>query len=416
MEIENAGLYKILTGLLRKDARAIDAAGLAALSAQNWRDLQALAALQRVMPLLWHRLKQKGLDRIVPAAAVASFREATRRNVINNLRLNEELGVLLSALAAEKIPLILLKGMVLSNAVYENIGLREMNDIDVLARPGDLERVAAIAADLGYRPPHPFNLGSAIQTGKHLPRLTKERHARIEIHWTITSIGQLYTIDPGGLWERAVPLRMDGRDALALSSEDLLLHICLHISYQHQFAFDLRSFCDIAEMIARFGPDLDWRIVEERAAQWGWRRGAYLALRLAKEVAGADVPIGVLERLRPTDMTDALLETARAQVFTDKGSLGTIPASFAGLLQSGSLLKKILIFGQRIFLPRSQIAAMYCVPLGSLRIYGCYLRRFVDVLQRHGQTLKKYHRNDASVKSLAERTNLIADWLNRPFI
>lgn len=415
MEIENAGLYKILTGLLSKDAQKVDVASLADLSAQNWQDLLALATLQQVTPLLWHRLKQKDLDKIVPAAAVTSFREATRRNVINNLRLNEQLGVLLSALQTEKIPLILLKGIVLSNAVYENIGLREMNDIDVLARCGDLERLLAILIDMGYRSPNTISLDSAIQTEKHLTPLIKKGHARIEIHWNLTNPGQYYSIAPDGFWERAVPVRIDGLDALALSSEDLLLHLCLHLSYQHQFTIDLRSFCDIAEMIPRFDPDLDWRIVEERAAQWGWRRGVYLALRLAKELAGADVPIGALERLRPADMTDALIENARAQVLTYMRSQGRITAPFAKLLQSRSLLKKILIAGQRIFLPRVEIAAKYSLPPDSLRIYGCYPRRFVFLLRRCGQTLKKYYQNGASLKSLANRTNLIADWLSRPF-
>jgi len=60
------------------------------------------------------------------------------------------------------------------------------------------------------------------------------------------------------------------------------------------------------------------------------------------------------------------------------------------------------------------IAKQYSVPMDSARIYSCYLRRFFDVLRRHGHTLKKHQQNDASIKSLAERKNLIENWLAKP--
>jgi len=214
--------------------------------------------------------------------------------------------------------------------------------------------------------------------------------------------------------ERAVPVHVAGCDALTLSPEDLLLHLCVHTSYQHQFAFGLLPFCDIAETIARFGPAFDWQTTVARAERRGWQRGVYLTLRLAKELAGADVPPDILERLRPADMKQAALETVRAQIFTDANFDFSIPVPFAELLESRRLRDKIRIFRQRVFLPRAIIAAEYSVPMDSLRIYGCYPRRFVDVLRRHGQTLKKYRQNDAPLKSLARRTNLIANWLSRP--
>jgi hypothetical protein len=111
-----------------------------------------------------------------------------------------------------------------------------------------------------------------------------------------------------------------------------LLHLCLHTSYQHQFAFGLRPSCDIAETIACFGSTLDWRTLTERAERWGWQRGVYLALQLAKELAGADVPADILGRLQSTDVTEAILENARAQVFTDARFAISIPAPFAELL------------------------------------------------------------------------------------
>jgi len=373
-----------------------------------------LAATQRVMPLLWHRLRQKGLDEAVPVNTAQALREASHRNTVRNLRFYGELHRLLSALKPEGIPVILLKGIFLAEVVYGNMGLREMNDIDVLARPADLTRIADILTGMGYTPGQPICVDIVLKVQHDLPRLIKKGHAGFEVHWNLTAPRDYYNIDPGELWERAVPVHIAGCDALTLSPEDLLLHLCLHTSYQHQFAFGLRPFCDIAETIARFDSTLDWQTIIERAALWGWQRGVYLALRMATELAGAEIPDDILERLQPVDMKEAVLETAYAQIFGDKYLAMSIPASFAELLESGRLRDKIRIFWQRVFLPRAMIAAQYSVPMDSVRIYGCYPRRFVDLLRRHGHNLKKFHESDAPLKSLVERKNLIAGWLARP--
>jgi hypothetical protein len=294
------------------------------------------------------------------------------------------------------------------------MGLREMNDIDVLARPADLTRIAAILSGMGYAPLAPICVDTTLKEGHHLPPIVKKGYAAFEIHWNLTLPNESYSIDPGCLWDRVVPVNIAGCDVLTLSPEDLLLHLCMHTSYHHQFAFGLRPSCDIAETISRFGSTLDWRTVTEQAVRRGWQRGVYLALLLAKELAGAEVPGDIMERLRPADMTKALFETVRNQILTDKGFAVSVPGPFADLLESRRLRDKIRIFWQRVFLPRAIIAPLYSVPMDSVRIYGCYPRRFIDVLRRHSHTLNKYQQNDAPLKALVERTNLIAGWLARP--
>lgn len=412
MALEQAKLYDILIACLKKDKRGPDESLMVALSSQDWSNLLALAAMQRITPLLWHRLKRENLETLVPEAAAAQLQEAAGRNTFNNLRLNGEISKLLAVLEKENIPLILLKGIVMANAIYENIGLREMNDIDVLAHPGDLERIAAILTGMGYQPMKPLDVKYSIQAEHHLPGLIKKGHAKIEVHWNITHPGKPYSMDPRGLWERAMSMQIAGHNTLMLSAEDLLLHLCLHTSYLHPFTFGLRPFCDIAEIIDHFGSALDWQMVADRAVSQKWQRGVYLALRLAVDLAGASVPDPVLEKLQPADMSDALLETVRTQIFTDKYFAASIPKPFVQFLESRRLTDRIKIFLQRVFLPRAVIASVYSVSVSSPKLYFLYLRRFYDVIRRHGRTLKKYQQKDDAVKSLTERSNIIANWLS----
>jgi hypothetical protein len=411
METIMPEISQLLIDCLKKDGPKVEPSMLSGLSPEQWHSLISLAAKQRVSSLFWNRLREKDLDGAVPIKAAEHLRDAFRRNTMRNLRFYGELRRLLSALKREGIPLILLKGIYMADAVYDNIGLREMNDLDVLARPADLERIAAILKAMEYTSIQPICAYITINAHNHLPSLTKHGYASFEIHWNLTNPGLYYSIDPDGLWKRAVPVYIAGCDALALSHEDLLLHLCLHTSYKHQFAFGLRPSCDIAETISRLGSGLNWHVIIQRACSWNWQRGVYLALLLARELAGAEVPEEALKRLRPEDITDAILNTARAQIFADKRLAVSIPVPFADLLEKRRLWDKILIFWKRVFLPKALIASHYSVPMDSWKIYGCYPRRFIDVLRRHGHTLKKYRLNDAPMKSLVERKNRIADWL-----
>lgn len=400
-------LCQLLLNCLKRGASDGETKSLSRLSPERWQALLKLAAGQRVRPLLWHRIQAKRLAPIVPVEIADALRRSVFGNTTRNLRLYGELRQVLSVLQSEGIELILLKGIYLASAVYEQIGLREMSDVDVLAHPSDLPRVVEIMTDLGYAPVHPIFLDVTFQTMQHLPPMEKKGVASFELHWNVSSPGLRHSIEIEDLWKHAVPVQMVGFHALVFALEDLLLHLCVHASHQHQFSSGLRPLCDIAEIIHRFNSAIDWQTFVERAIVRNWQRGVYLTLRLAKEMIDADVPASVLEKLQPPDGAGPLIETAYSHIF----SCQSVPEPFAKLLQSGSLWTKLRIFLQRVFLPRATIAALYSLPADSAKISIFYIRRFFDVLRRHEKTLRKFYQKDATTKALAERVNSIAKWL-----
>ncbi|MDA8429949.1 MAG: nucleotidyltransferase family protein [Geobacteraceae bacterium] len=381
---------------------------LAGLMPDQWQALLALAAGQRVGPLLWHRLKQQGVTYLLPVEAAATLREALSRNTMRNLRRYGDLRRLLTALQAEQIPVILLKGMYLAKTVYVNMGLREMSDIDLLARSGDHRRITEILAGMGYASPPPS------LSDNHLPPMVKKGHACFEIHWNLVRQTEQCSIDPEYWWRQAVPARIAGSDTLVLSPEDLLLHLCLHASYQHQFAQGLRPYCDIAATVAHFASALHWESIVERADEWGCRRGVYLTLLLAWELVGAEIPPGILERLRPEDMDNSVRDIARAQIFNNRCTTTMIPVAFAAFMGSRRIRDKIRIFRQRVFVPKAMLAGQYSLPVDAIRVYGCYLYRIFGLLSRHGGCLNRYLHKDAALQTVVERTNVITAWLASP--
>jgi hypothetical protein len=407
MEDFDEDLCQLLLNCLKRGHSEEVAKNLYGISPARWQAFVNLAALHRLGPLIWNRIQEKGLTTMVPKEAAEKLQRSLLVNTTQNLRLYGELRRLLSALQPEGIRLILLKGIYLATAIYEQIGLREMSDIDVLARSSDLPRIVPIMMDLGYLPLDPIHMDVTFQAAHHLPRMVKEGVATFELHWNLVLPGESYSIDVDGLWKQAVPLQLVGYNALILSVEDLLLHLCVHASHHHQFHSGLRSLCDIAETIHRFNSAVNWHAIIEQAIIRKWDRGVYLTLRLTKEMVGADVPTFVLERLQPDDVPATLMERVRTHIFAHQG----LSFHAAKLLESGNLWMKLRIFFRRVFLPKVNIAALYSLPADSVKIYGCYLRRFFFLLRRYGNTLKKFNEKDASTRALAERANSIAKWL-----
>lgn len=410
MNVSHGELSETLLGCLSTADRLPGTQSLSALSDSDWHRLLDYASMQRIVPLLWHRIRQKNLQGLVPEEALTLLRESTRKNTLRNLMLNGEMRLLLAELEKEAIPMIGLKGIVMANAVYENPGLREMNDIDVMVRPEHLERTAAILGDLGYRPMHDYSVDLVLKNALHLPRFVKKNGAQIEIHWNIIKPNTPQSIDPDELWARAVPVRIAGHDALMLSAVDMLLHLCVHTSYMHRFVFGLRPFCDVAAFIEKAEWPVDWDVLLNRAVSLRWDKGVYLALLLARDLAGAKIPQDLLSTMKPSDMSDTIFRMARSQILTDKQMANHVPVAFASILEA-SLVEKTRIFIQRLFLGRERIALMYGVSPESPKIYLCYVRRLFDMVRRHKDMLKRYQAGETEVLSLVDRTNTIAEWM-----
>jgi hypothetical protein len=420
--MERAKLIDLLLDCLHLDASRVDADRLAALTETDWEALVTLAKEQKVCVLLTQQLKSRGLGAIVPEATMQILRDFYLQNAARNLRLCNELKRIVETLRADAvspmgktIPVIVLKGVHLATQVYDNIALRQMGDIDLLIPKEYLQRAADALAALGYKPLKPYSIDVDVAVYRHLTTFIKSETGNVdivEIHWTLTRPNQPYTIAIEALWARAVPLQIAGVDVSGLCTEDLLLHLCLHTSYQHQFAFGLRPSCDIAYLIRRYGEALDWEIVQQRTSAWGWERGVYLALRVAQELVGAAVPDEVLRRLKPAAFEEALVATAKHQIFTERKATRTMRRNLAQLMRRNNLWASLQDFARSIFIPKISLAKQYAISPHSPRIYLYYPVRFKDVLIRNGRTAWRILRKDPELAPVAEQTDDLLAWLS----
>ena len=399
---------ELLLSCLHSDPSRLAVDALPDADSHIWDEWLHLAAWQRVRPLLYHQLKRRHLERRLPPRIVQALKLASQQTTMRNLRLLAECGQTARALAAENVPVIVLKGGYLSGAVYREVGLREMADLDMLVRKEHLPRAVDVLRARGYKPIQPFQIDDD-PAAQHLTPLVRDGVARIEIHWNITPPLDPNAINPEELWHRAVPWSSGNTSALGLCLEDLLLHLCFHASFQHRFRLvGLRPCCDVATILVERGPNVDWELLICRARGWRWAKGVYLSLRLARDLLGAGVPDSVLHGLHPAGVDKKVLEAAADQLFAPHW----LPEGVARLVGQEPTSVRLRSIGPWILLPRSEMRARRRESWRSLYLVWLRLARGGYLLRTHGRSvLRLLFKTDPALTATAERTNRIRNWL-----
>jgi hypothetical protein len=357
--------------------------------------------------LLFKRLKQSDAWACVPADVWERVRRAYIASAVKNMLLYRELRTVLRCLRDSGIPVIVLKGAFLAEAVYGDVALRPMGDVDLMVPRAELPRAHAVLLDMGRGHPLFEDIESCCKRRAHLPPVVI-RDLTVEIHWTIASPTGPVRTDTAGLWHRARPATIAGVEVLALSPEDLLLHLCLHVCCQHRLDAGLRSLYDIAETIHRFRNSLDWARVAERAREWGAARYVGLTLRLAGSMLGTAVPADVFERLVPGGIDQRILEAARESVLAQTGYGQWAP--FFDLVGAKSLSDKAKLSWERVFLSRDEMAATYPASRDSRHLYFYYTLRLGHVIRSFGVHALRRSRLMMRSHGLDRKTSLV-NWL-----
>jgi len=306
----------VVTTLLELLSAQGPAAVVPSLDTAAWNRLAREAARHGVAPLVHARLAGARAEGSVPGNVLQTLKVCYVRTGLENLRLLTRLAAVVHRLHAASIGVIVLKGAYLAQSIYRDPALRSMGDADILVRQADLERAAALLRSGGWSETVATAAASVVGGGHQLPTFVLGG-AQLELHWAIEDDASPFSIDGDGLWSRAVKTEVGGAAALALSAEDLLLHLCLHTAYGHgwlQFESGLRPLCDIAACLRHFGDRLDWSIVVARARAWRIHPSVWLTLVLVRELLQASVPQHALDRLVPGRGGDRMLVEAAIEL------------------------------------------------------------------------------------------------------
>jgi hypothetical protein len=406
---------RALIGFLQPAGGSAAAADVRDLSPQAWDETLAIALRHGVAPLLHRALQSGGALAGLPDYVRARLEEERRATALVNLRNLGQFWRIARALRERKIPLIALKGLHVAELVYRDISLRPMSDLDILVPRSQLEQAVATlhGLDYGFDEDVSSAANAMLDTKCNVGLAHRHMDVWLEVHWSLSEPPERYTAALEDIWRSAVPARLGDADALVMSPEFLLLHICAHLACNHLFVFSLRALCDIAEIV-RAHPELDWTVVVNHGRRHGWGRGVGAALRLASDHLGAGVPVDTLASLEADALDPGMLAEAMEHLVTCidmPDELRTAPNLMAFAGEYGPL-KKVAALWARIFVPRPELALLYGVPESSARLALYYAVRLRDLLRRYAASAWALNVSDPKLAAAAARHARLARWIN----
>lgn len=284
-----AAAWDLLLAASSSDPGESDLERIRGLLAQpvDWETLLRLADHHGTSSLLYQNLTS--LSSQVPAGALAVLRQRYERNVHKSLFLARELIRILDVLDGLSAEVIPYKGIVMSEAYYGDMALRQSGDMDLFVRRQELGRIKSAVRELGYTPRVVIPESAEedyIASGYEWTFDSPAGKNLLELQWALQPRFYALDFDMDGLFERAVSVTVAGRRVKTPSPEDLLLVLSVHAA-KHVWG-RLIWLRDIAQILRR--EDLKWDWVQSRARECGIERILHITLLLANRLLGAAIP------------------------------------------------------------------------------------------------------------------------------
>lgn len=277
----------------------------------EWEAVLRLADQHGTSSLLYRNLSPLGDD--VPSAARATLRQRYERNVHKSLFLTRELIRILDCLDALGIEAIPYKGVVLSEAYYGDMALRQSGDMDLFVRRQDVTRIKNAVRDLGYTARVPIPEAAEedyIASGYECTFDSPAGRNLLELQWALQPRFYAVDFEMDGLFERAVSVTVAGRRVKTPAPEDLLLVLAVHAA-KHVWG-KLIWLRDIKQILK--AESLNWDWVQSRARGFGIERILRITLLLANQLLAAPIPAAIEPAIQADRGARALADEIAAAV------------------------------------------------------------------------------------------------------
>ena len=256
------------------------------------------AEVYRSLPLVLRALRRLAID----DPDLPMMEGIAKRAWYANQVLTRSTAPVVATLEDAGIPTMLLKGMPIALAYYDDLSLRPMGDVDVMVQPAQRVHAMDVLASAGWRARE--HVDPAINHGVGF---VHPDGGAFDLHWQPSVTWVLHRDDvvaADGMWARAVSLDFGGVRTRMPCPADMLIHVCIHGAWANSGAA-IRWITDATCVMRTAETQLDWDLVVERIARH--RLGLQMAgaLRYLSQFGGPGVPAYV------RDAADMMPSTGR---------------------------------------------------------------------------------------------------------
>jgi hypothetical protein len=263
--------------------------GITSVNELDWDYVYQLARRHSVLPLIYKQLSSIPQAK-VPADQLARLKENCRNNAARNLLLTAELISILQTFEAAGIEAVPYKGPALAVYAYGKLELRRFVDLDILVRKADVLQAKDLLTTQGFTCGTPWTDAQQallMRTQHNFSMSQEDGRLIVELHWEVAPSLFASSLQAEEFWGRLRTMRLNNVTVKCLSTEDLLLSLCVHGS--KHFWERLAWICDVAELV-KTRTDLNWTALIQHAAATKNDRMLFLGLCLANRLLDAPLP------------------------------------------------------------------------------------------------------------------------------
>jgi len=264
----------------------------------NWDYFTRQSRNSGLSALIYHHLeKNKDMASRIPDDVRLSLKGSYYGNMARNIIIENEAKRIFTDLRKKAVKTIALKGFYLSRYVYQSAALRPMNDIDILIRKKDLQKVNKVLSELGYFVPPQYKDFLTTKATSSINSLTYfypgEFNFLIHVHWHVINVtwpleNIVEAIDMKDVWAEAIPVQINEIETLSPSYEHTLIFLLIH-AFTHNFD-RLVLACDIFEFIKKFSSKINMEVFNKYVKKFQISKVISHALLRLKEMYADDFP------------------------------------------------------------------------------------------------------------------------------
>jgi hypothetical protein len=276
----------LLRACLLSDNEAFDAW-------QRWNDLIDIDSIDhgshRLLPLLYRNLERFNIESL----ELVRIKGVYKRTWFQNHLLFKHAQTAIVSLLDLGIETMILKGVAMSVHYYRDVGIRPMDDLDILVRESESQTAVLTMRKLGWCPEE--ELIQDYHPLYHAISLVNQFLNKVDLHWYLLP-QDIGSENESGYWDRAFDSELNGVSVKILSPADQLLHTCVH-GMRWSEVPPIRWIADAFEIIKKEGDNLDWDHLIAHSRSVRVSSVMYDALTYLRDQFDTNIPDPVLQDL-----------------------------------------------------------------------------------------------------------------------
>lgn len=250
-------------------------------------------------PLLYKKLPLLTNNVLIPETVKTKLQQAYFKTFSRSAILYDHFRKIVGVFVVQNIPVIGLKGVYLSEWLYQDIGLRQFSDIDLLVKEEDGEKCLKLLESIGYKQHETGKLSEFVEAQFDIvhypPRILQG--VSIEIHIKLHHKTQKYQVITSELWKNAIPTTLNGIEVQALNTNDLLIHLCLHLdAHFRKGKVQFTCFNDVVNLFEKYSKTINWNEFSETCRLYMCEDIVFQYIVMVNKYMNATVPSDIIQK------------------------------------------------------------------------------------------------------------------------